>query len=250
MSVTLISPIVESSDRILSLLRERIINHFDILEVASNLGVTPSTLRKILAGRPISRFIKKKIGPILEGKEERGSIDRKRYGIERLREAYHLYQQKKTLQGVGDEMGLSRERVRQLLVNGAAVGLFEYKPLYYRVDISREKLLDDYERLLTLKAVAQANKTSISCLYRLFKLHYITDHDLEERKIARWKRLCIERYDTAVRRLGRHPTTTELQQMGLASSLLRNIRKLWGSIHAFRRECGISGFFLSKRVDR
>ncbi|WDT76936.1 MAG: hypothetical protein MPW16_06900 [Candidatus Manganitrophus sp.] len=64
MSATLISPIVESSDRILSLLRERINNHFDILEVASNLGVTPSTLRKILAGRPISRFIKKKIGPI------------------------------------------------------------------------------------------------------------------------------------------------------------------------------------------
>ncbi|MDC4227718.1 MAG: hypothetical protein MPW15_26710 [Candidatus Manganitrophus sp.] len=249
MSATLISPIVESSDRILSLLRERINNHFDILEVASNLGVTPSTLRKILAGRPISRFIKKKIGPILEGKEERVSINRKRYGIERLRDAYHLYQQKKTLQGVGDEMGLSRERVRQLLVNGAAVGLFEYKPLY-RMDISREKLLDDYERLLSLKAVAQANKTSISCLYRLCKLNYITDHELEERKIAGWKRLCIERYDTAVRRLGRHPTTTELQQMGLASSLLRNIRKLWGSIHTFRRECGISGFFLSKGLDR
>jgi len=232
-------------------LRKRVGNPVDLLEIASRSGVTPSTLRKILAGGTVSRFVEKKIGPVLEEKGDARPIHWKKSSVERLLEVYRLYQQKGTLQAAGGELGLSRERVRQLLRMGMEAGLFEYKPsnrLTREISITKEKILDDYERLLNLKAVAQANKVSRSHLCRLLKFHRISDYDLKQRRIAGKKRLCIARYDTVVRSLGYHPTTTELQQVRSTRSIGAQIRKLWGSIDVFRKERGIEFLRCSRRL--
>lgn len=228
--------------QILSCLREMVGNQIDLLETASRFGVTAATLRKILAGGPISRFVEKKIGTVLEEKEGASPRHCKKSSVERLLEVYRLYQRKGTLQAVGGELGLSRERVRQLLRKGMEAGLFEYKPLNRltrEISIPKEKILDDYERLLNLKEVAQANRLSFSRLSRLLKFHRITDCDLKQKRIAAKKRLCIARYDAVVLSLGHHPTTTELQQLGSTRSIGTQIRTLWGSIEVFRKEHGI-----------
>lgn len=230
---------VQPDGRLSTQLREMIADHNALLEVSSRFGVTPSTLRKILAGGSISRFIRKKIDQVLGGKAESDQTLRRQCGIERLLNVYHLYQTRGTLQRVGDEIGLSRERVRQLLVKGTEFGLFEYKPSF-EIDIPREKILADYGRLLTLKGVAQANRISPCRLDRLLKEHRIADSELEEIRINTKKAICVEAYEETVRALGHHPTTTELQRFAKTRSLAARIRRCWGSIEAFRSDRGIS----------
>lgn len=238
MSSTLAPVPVRSGLRLFFQLRKMITNHIDLLDASSKLGVTPSTLRKILAGGPISRFIQRKIGCALEGRERAAPIRRRRSRVERFLEIYHLYQERGTLQRVADEIGLSRERVRQILVKGSEFGLFEYKPSW-EAGPPREKILADYRRRLTLKGVAQENRMSLCRLHRLLKVHRITPSALKEIRISAKKATCIERYDAVVVGFGHHPTTTELQQIPTTRSLTTQIRRLWGSIDLFRRERGI-----------
>lgn len=233
----------EPGGPIFTRLRARVCNPIDLLEIASRSGVTPSTLRKILAGGPVSRFVEKKISPVLEEEADVGPIYWKKSSVERLLEVYRLYQRKGTLQAAGEELGLSRERVRQLLKSGVEAGLFEYRPSNggaWEFRIPKEKILEDYEAMLNLNAVAQRNDLSYARLHRLLKFHRITDRDLKQRRTAAKKRLCIARYDAVVRSLGHHPSTTELQQLGSTRSIGIQIRKLWGSIDSFRKDLGIT----------
>lgn len=229
---------IEPGSRLYFQLNEMITTQIDLLEVSSRFGVTLSTLRKILAGGPVSSFIQKKIGRALEGREKAGPTRRRRSDSGRLLEIYHLYQERRTLRGVSDEVGLSRERVRQLLVKGSEFGLFEYHPVPEN-PLAREKILADYRRHLTLKGVAEANRISTLRLKRLLKLHRITDSELKEIWIGSKKAACSERYDAIVREMGSHPTTTELQRKFSKHYLTTQIRRLWGSIEAFRSDRGI-----------
>lgn len=238
MSSTLASASVQSNRRLFFQLRKMITNHLDLLDASSRLGVTPSTLRKILAGGPISRFIRKKIGGALEERGTAAPAGQGRSRVERLLEVYRLYQEHRTLQRVAEEIGLSRERVRQLLVNGSECGLFEYKP-FWEAGVPREKILEDYRCLLTLKGVAQVNQVSLCRLHRLLKVAGITDSELEEIWFKAKKAICIERYQGVVRELGHHPTTTEMQRVSSNRYLTAQIRRLWGSIKIFRCEQGI-----------
>ena len=235
------SPSLENQREIYSRLREMIGNEIDLLNTACRFGVAASTLRKIREGGPISRFIVNKIGRASEGGKHNASASKKKSTIERLLFVYYLYQRKGSLKAVGEEIGISRERVRQLLRKGMEVGLFKYKPsdrAPAKISVSKEKILDDYERLLTLKAVAHENDIPPHRLHQLLKFHQITGRDFEKRRSAARKRFCLERYDAAVDSLGHHPTTTELQQFSATRYLYMQIRKLWGSIDAFRKECG------------
>jgi hypothetical protein len=229
---------LETGRRLFFQLSEMITSRIDLLEVSSRFGVTLSTLRKILAGGPISPFIQKKIGRALEGREKADPARRRRSDAGRLLEIYHLYQERRTLRGVADEVGLSRERVRQLLVKGSEFGLFEYHPAS-EVPLPREKILADYRRLFTLKGVARENGISMLYLKRLFKLHRITDSELKKIWTDSKKEACSERYDAIVRKMGHHPTTTELQRLFSMHYLTTQIRRLWGSIDAFRSDRGI-----------
>ncbi|MDC4227510.1 MAG: hypothetical protein MPW15_25605 [Candidatus Manganitrophus sp.] len=100
--------------------------------------------------------------------------------------------------------------------------------------LPREKILEDYRRLLTLKGVAQVNQMSLCRLHRLLKVHGITEPELEEIWFKEKKAICIERYNEMVREMGHHPTTTEMQRISSNRYLTAQIRRLWGAIETSR----------------
>ncbi|NKE70418.1 hypothetical protein [Candidatus Manganitrophus noduliformans] len=214
-------------------------DEIDLLEVSSRCRVNPTTLRKILEARPISHYAEKKIRAGLGFAPSPGEgVSNRPSTVTRLRELHRLYREKGTLAAVGRETGLSRERVRQLLVRGAKIGLFEYAPLFPSLP-SKEKILDDYRTWLKLDAVAEANRLSMTALRRLQRLYRITPEELAAVRNDRRRRECIDRYLVLAEGIGHHPTTTELQRLKEGRSLQWQIRKRWGSFDAFRRELKI-----------
>ncbi|MDC4205948.1 MAG: hypothetical protein MPW17_05180 [Candidatus Manganitrophus sp.] len=219
-------------------IRERVHSNDDLLKAASTFKVTPSTLRKILAGKPISRFIERKIRAVREGGAESRSAHRRRMYLVRLLEVYHLYKTRGTLTAAGQEIGLSRERIRQLLTKGSEIGLFEYPPSR-RPKVSREEILADYRRYLKWSAVAEIHSLSIDRMRRLLRYYRITHKELCAIRTEGRKERCIALYKAAAGALGHHPTTTEMQGICSTRYLATQIRKLWGSIASFREELKI-----------
>lgn len=208
------------------------------LESASpRLGVRPSTLEKLLAGRPVSRDTRQRIERILDGTAP--CKPEPAYSVsEKLRQAHVLYEEYGTLEAAGREMGLTRERVRQLLAKGSQLGLFEYKPFEYPY-VPKEKLIADYAHFLTLSKVAQINKISLGYLRKLMTAYSITQNDLDSYAKGVRQAGCVEQYNRIMNRLGHHPTTTDLQATSEGQTLCRRIGRLWGTIDAFREQLNI-----------
>ncbi|MFY9270434.1 MAG: hypothetical protein WAO55_11885 [Candidatus Manganitrophaceae bacterium] len=163
-------------------------------------------------------------------------------------EVYRLYQEKKSLRAVGREVGLSCERVRQLMEKGAVIGLFEYRPEKPPV-LSREKILKDYQKFLSLSRVAKKSGISTNYLTKLIAQHQITKEDLS----AAWREgrrtECIDQYLAIASKLGHHPTTSELHRSKSTRSLAFKIRRLWGSLEAFREESAfIPGTLIGREI--
>lgn len=118
----------EADTSLISEVTKMVRDEIDLLEVSSRCRVNPTTLRKILEERPVSRYVEKKIRVGLGFAFPPNKNSSRLSTVERLREIHRLYREKGTLAAVGRTMGLSRERVRQLLVRGAKIGLFEYDP--------------------------------------------------------------------------------------------------------------------------
>ncbi|MFQ5779464.1 MAG: hypothetical protein ACE5HN_01600 [Nitrospiria bacterium] len=219
-------------------LTEIVRDKIDLLDIASRLGVAPSTIGKIIEGRPVSRYIEVKIqsalrcDPLLCAAPARPSV------IERMVEVNRLYKESGSLKAVGERVGLSRERVRQLLTKGAEVGLFEYRPSKQPF-IPKEKILNDYRKYLKLSLVSKVNHISLPYLQQLREVYQITGKELAAVRAVCWRRQCIDAYISIVRALGHHPTTTELQKMKKGRYLQAKIRKLWGSFGAFRKTLDI-----------
>ena len=224
-----------------SRVRTLVTNKTDLLKVSDRLNVNPSTVQKILEGSPVSRSVKKKIRVAFMN-EDLNPVASKYSTVERLLAAHHLYEKAQSLRTVGEKMGLSRERVRQLLEKGSEAGLFEYKPLKFssiQKIIPKQKILNDYKKFLRLKGVAQSNGISTAHLSKLIDLHQITEEDLKAARKEGGRAKCINRYYSITRKLGHHPTTTELQRLKPARYLLSQIRRFWGSFDAFRKELQI-----------
>ncbi len=151
---------------------------------------------------------------------------------------FHEYQQHGTLAKAGQTLGITRERVRQGLVKGSRLGLFEYKPREY-VIIPKKKLLEDYRSRHSLAAVARANDISTSYLEKLCTLHGITATVLQTVANEKRREECIEEYQRVQSQLGHHPSTTELQRNTQWRSLWARIARLWGSFDAFREQLSI-----------
>lgn len=208
-------------------------DEIDLLEVSSRCRVNPTTLRKILEERPVSPPTEKKIRAGLGLTPPPGGILSLPSRVDQLCELYRLYQEKGTLAAVGRTVGLSRERVRQLLVRGTQIGLFEY-PACPPSGPSREKILEDYKNFLSLNAVAGVNRLSMAALRRLCQSHRITREELEQIRNERRRIACIDLYLSIVQEMGHHPTTTELSTSKSGRSLRWQIGRGWGSIEAFR----------------
>lgn len=208
-------------------------DEIDLLEVSSRCRVNPTTLRKILEERPVSPPTEKKIRAGLGLTPPPGAVFSRPSRVDRLCKLYRLYQEKGTLAAVGRTVGLSRERVRQLLVRGTEIGLFEYRACSPSGP-SREKILEDYKNFLSLNAVAGVNRLSMSALRRLCQYYRITQEELEQIRNERRRMACIDLYLSIVQEMGHHPTTTELSASKSGRSLRWQICRGWGSIEAFR----------------
>ncbi len=229
----------------------------DLWRVSDRLNVNPSTVQKILAGNPVSRSVTKKIhaafeqGGALDSKRtRRNGLEPNHSTVERLTEVYFLYEKEKSLRTVGKKLGLSCERVRQLLEKGSAIGLFKYKPPKAPL-LSRGKILRDYRKFLKRSQVAKANHISTNYLSKLIVQYGITKADLEAVRAEGQKAQSIKQYDALVRKRGSHPATTELNQLKSTRSLAFKIRRLWGSLEAFRKERNlVPGQPMKERRDR
>ncbi len=162
--------------------------------------------------------------------------------IERLIKVKELYDKYGTLQLVANELGLTRERVRQLLKNGQ-------KRRLYRYELTREKKLKSLVAQVSkdnlIKVMSFTNKLDKICsqleisekqFYILIRHYNINTYDVAT--ISRRKR-AIQEYMRIVELLGHHPTTTELIRIPKWRALWVRIDRYWGSIESFRKDYGI-----------
>ena len=156
---------------------------------------------------------------------------------------FQLYKEHGTLEKVGKEVGLTRERIRQILKRGNRYGLFKYpikKELiscsflinYYK---NKEELLNElsdcfrkYEMLQTLNT----DKVNFTRLLDHFNLD-IRDVQIYSKK----KKLKIQ-YDEYVENIGYHPRTTEMREDKEPRNIWVKITRYWGSMANFRQEFG------------
>jgi ribosomal protein S14 len=162
--------------------------------------------------------------------------------IQRLLYVNRRYQELGTLAGVGRELGLSRERVRQLIQSGVNLSLFEYRkrkelPV---INLSRESFLEDFQNLLQLRLVAKKNGISLRQLNQLLKAYGISHQELETAKFQGHQIKTILEYYTLVNQKGHHLSTTDLQRIPGGRYLSFKITRLWGSIQKFRKDLRIA----------
>lgn len=207
-------------------------------EAASRLDVRPSTLRKILDGRLLSEPARRKLERRLIARDPARPTELNPSLRERLLRLHALYRELGTLEAVGRRMGLTRERVRQLLVKGTKLGVFEYRPYDYPI-IEKDKLVTDYARFLSADRAAKANNISAQYLRKLLTAYGVSSKQLRGLRAQARKRHCVAQHRRIAQELGHPPTTTELQDTRAGHSLHMRINRLWGSIDAFREELQI-----------
>lgn len=221
-------------------LKEIIKSDIDMFDVASNLGITELSLRKIYEGKPISSTLAKKVEAALGASNTIEPFKKSSNETERLRNIHALYEQLGTLAAVGQHLGLTRERVRQLLSKGKKIGLFDYSPREYAY-VSKEKIIEDYKKTRSLCRVARLNNISTNYLDQLLTAYSITEHDLAEYRLEGRRSQCIEQFRKFADSLGHNPTTTEIQSTNYGKALYTRITRFWGSINNFRSELSIPG---------
>ena len=237
-------PFKKQLDIVAFQMRKTIRSRADILEASSRFGVYPSTIQKILDGRTLSFTAKNKIcGQADNSRPPKKPGNHQPVSVTRLKQVYRLYQDKGTLAGVGREIGVTRERVRQLMRTGSELKLFDYKP-YRPPVIPKKRLLKNYKKHPTLKAVGKLYNVSGDYIARLFSSYGIDStrrHALRVSLVrAAKKRRLIASYRRIRKELGHHPTATEMELRSRAwHGLYQKIIRLWGSIHAFRSDLGI-----------
>lgn len=205
-----------------------------VFEVASRLGVNASSIRKVLDGTPVSKALENKLRNALENvAASEGNKCLRPSKIDRYYEVFKLYRKLGTLEAVGKQLGVTRQRVRQILVKGTDIGLFEYKPYDYAY-VPRDKLITDLIKYRSLGEVAKANQISSTYLHKLMTTYSITENNLETYRTENRRLRCIEEYIKFTDMLGHDPTTTELQRTPTGHALHGRIVRLWGSIDTFR----------------
>jgi hypothetical protein len=206
-----------------------------ILTVAGYLRVQPATIRKVLNGIPLTHNADAKLRAALEEIGASADFDNMEPvgQTRRLLEAHKLYKELGTLRDVAVRMRITRERVRQLLVKGTRLGLFEYKGHDYPY-VEKAKLIEDYLKHPSLQKIARINGISTNYLKKLFTAYSITDEQLRIYRGQHSRERCIFEYNAIKEQLGHDPSTGELQRLPTGRVLDTRIRRLWGSVDAFR----------------
>lgn len=153
---------------------------------------------------------------------------------ERLRTLHELYGRLGSLGAVGQEVGLTRERVRQLLVKGTQRGLFAYKPRNYP-SVTKEHIIDEYTRIQSISRVAKRNRISENHLRKLLVAYSITEPQLAQYRLEGRRARCLAEYLWMAEQAGRHLSSGDLHRHPAGLALYARIIRCWGSIHTFRQ---------------
>ncbi len=157
-----------------------------------------------------------------------------------------LYDTSNSLTEVGKQLGLTRERIRQILERGNNYGIIEYKPPVLKgfddlvKKLKKEEITKQFIKYGSKKRLLNSmkNKYKISQQYldALIKLY---DIDIEYLTLLYKKNRCFSEYKEMVQEIGFHPTTTIMARRSKWRSLWARIGRLWGDVDAFRKEFGI-----------
>lgn len=222
-------------------IREMIPDEKSLLKFSVYFGFDPSSLRKVLKNKQVSRYLMKRFLIALGKDIDLNTAFLNCIRVRKILFIFGLYQEKGSLDKVGKQLDLSRERIRQLLNKGTKLGLFDYqkskrKPL---PNIPKEKIIEDYHNLLRLSEVAKLNDISIDELRKLLQFHKIGKKTLHSIQIKKQKEKCVKQYFEMVDKYGHHPSTAELQKTYPGHYISDKIVRFWRSIHIFRQEFGI-----------
>lgn len=166
----------------------------------------------------------------------------KKETIERLNYIKNIYDSCNTLQETAEKVGLTRERVRQLLRKGEMFGLFKYE---LHRNTKYEEIINKYDRATLVEIIHSKKSFNRICetlniksniLSKLLK-HYGIDYEshLNDSK----KEKILGEYSEIVDALGHHPSTTEMSQRKKWRNLWMKIDRRWGNMNNFRKEYGI-----------
>jgi hypothetical protein len=235
-------PMASASDLwVYQRIREIIPDEKSLLTFSVYFGFDPSSLRKVLKNKQVSRYLVKRFLVALAKDIDLNTAFLNCQRVRKILFIFSLYQEKRSLDKVGKQLGLSRERIRQLLNKGTKLGLFDYQKLKRKPlpNIPKEKIIEDYHNLLRLSEVAKLNDIPIDELRKLLQFHQIGKKTLNSIQIKKQKEKCVEQYFKMVDKYGHHPSTAELQKTYEGHYLSDKIVRFWRSIHIFRQEFGI-----------
>ncbi|MBU0571966.1 MAG: hypothetical protein KKC50_08010, partial [Candidatus Omnitrophica bacterium] len=159
--------------------------------------------------------------------------------VNSYKRCYNLYKKGGSLEYAAKKTGITRERVRQILVKGTEYNLFEYNPRRLP-EIGEKKIIKDIVELLSVSKVAKENNMSVSMLKRMLSKYKISTDKINELIAKGRKKKIIDLYLSVKKQLGHHPTTSELQANKHWHYLSTRIGYFWGSIHNFRAELDIT----------
>ncbi|KKQ67068.1 MAG: hypothetical protein US89_C0021G0003 [Candidatus Peregrinibacteria bacterium GW2011_GWF2_38_29] len=206
-------------------------------DVSKAIGIPTISLRNILTkefGMGLNELRRK-----LKGRKAyfRNS-DKSSFRCQQVKAAYERLG---TLEKAGKELGLTKQRVSQILLKGKRIGLFSYERKGRNLktlkrELTREVLINDIESLFSeIKICAKysINKKKFRSLLRHFSI------DFKEYQRATRAGRHMKCYSKIVDDLGYHPSTTELNSRSDWRKVWHGIRRYWENFENFRKEFGI-----------
>ena len=159
----------------------------------------------------------------------------------RCLQAHEAYWRYGSLQAAGDHLGLTRERVRQLIKRGVDNELF-LNPIKKFLPPSKEVVVELLRKHGSLKRAALDSNISPQSFTALIEKYGIAQADLTKYAMEVRRGRCIKEYYRYRNSLGHDPTTTELEndipKRG-ARALYARIVRYWDSFNSFRSELDV-----------
>ena len=164
------------------------------VHAAAQLGVDPLVIAKVIYGRQVNnRFralVQRRLEdcggtvmdpPIAPSKAAPEEVAEE--SLDQCRRAYELYKREGTLEAVGQQLKLSRERVRQLINRGIAYGVIPAEPHYTEAVrpfpfSSREEFLAAYQETPSMRRLVRNLRVSKERLKRFCQANAVLQQDL------------------------------------------------------------------------
>ncbi len=160
----------------------------------------------------------------------------------RYQQVKEIYERLGTLEKVGKELNLTRERVRQILKKGEKYGVLNYvlnrEKRFKEISQkhNRDSIINEIKVFINPPIICKRLGIKSSEFHNL--LEYFEIDYREYRKLAYMSKRAGD-YTKIVDILGHHPTATEMVSKREWRTVWAAIDRYWGNISNFRKEFGI-----------